>query len=46
MPKTSLTLDDIENIKKSKGVLSASEVQRKYGIGWGRLQKLWEDKTI
>ena len=49
MPKTKLTLEDIEEIKKSKGNLSASEVQRKYGIGWGRLQKIWNDvhdKTI
>ena len=33
MPKTKLTLEDIEQIKKSKGNLSASEVQRKYNIG-------------
>lgn len=49
MPKTKLTLEDIEEIKKSKGNLSASEVQRKYGIGWERLQKIWngvQDKTI
>ena len=44
MPKSNLTLEDIEQIKKSKGKLSASEVQRKYNIGWGRLQKLWNDK--
>ena len=41
MDKTSLSLDDIEEIKKSKGLLSASEVQKKYNIGWGRLQKIW-----
>ena len=49
MPKTKLTLEDIEEIKESKGNLSASEVQRKYGIGWERLQKIWngvQDKTI
>ena len=44
MPKANLTLEDIEQIKKSKGKLSASEVQRKYNIGWDRLQKLWNDK--
>ena len=41
MGKTTLSLDDIEEIKKSKGLLSASEVQKKYNIGWGRLQKIW-----
>ena len=46
MPKANLTLEDIEQIKKSKGKLSASEVQRKYNIGWGRLQKLWNDKPV
>ena len=46
MPKANLTLEDIEQIKKSKGKLSSSEVQRKYNIGWGRLQKLWNDKPV
>ena len=46
MPKSNLTLEDIEQIKKSKGKLSASEVQRQYNIGWGRLQKLWNDKPV
>ena len=42
MPKAKLTMEHIENIKNSKGYLSASEVQRKYGIGWTRLQKIWD----
>ena len=46
MPKANLTLEDIEQNKKSKDNLSASEVQRKYNIGWGRLQKLWNDKPV
>ena len=46
MPKSNLTLEDKEQIKKSKGKLSASEVQRQYNIGWGRLQKLWNDKPV
>ena len=44
MPKSRLTLEDIENIKKSKGILSASAVQRQYNIGWERLKKLWNGK--
>ena len=43
MTKTRLTLEDVEQIKQSKGKLPASEVQRKYSIGWERLQKLWKD---
>ena len=39
MGKTNLSLDDIEEIKKSKDLLSASEVQKKYNIGRSRLQK-------
>ena len=46
MPKTNLTLEDVEQIKQSKGKLSASEVQRKYSIGWDRLQKLWKDTPV
>ena len=46
MPKTNLALEDIEQIKQSKGKLSAAEVQRKYSIGWDRLQKLWNDKPV
>ena len=46
MPKTNLTLEDIEQIKKSKGNISASEMQRKYNIGWGRLQNLWNGKPV
>ena len=41
MTKTSLTPEDVEQIIQSKGKLSAAEVQRRYNIGWGRLQKLW-----
>ena len=41
MTKTSLSPEDVEQIKQSKGKLSAAEVQRRYNIGWGRLQKLW-----
>ena len=41
MTKTSLSPEDVEQIKQSKGMLSAAEVQRRYNIGWGRLQKLW-----
>lgn len=41
MGKTDLTLEDIEQIQKSKGLLSASEVRRKYNIGWERPKKLW-----
>ena len=45
MPKSNLTLEDIEKIKKSKGILSASEVQRQY-IGWSRLKKLWNGESV
>ena len=41
MTKTSLSPEDVEQIKQSKGKLSVAEVQRRYNIGWGRLQKLW-----
>ena len=41
MTKTSLTPEDVEQIIQSKGKLPAAEVQRRYNIGWGRLQKLW-----
>ena len=46
MPKSNLTLEDIEKIKKSKGILSASEVQRQYNIGWSRLKKLWNGESV
>ena len=43
MTKTILSPEDIEQIKQSKGKLPAAEVQRRYNIGWGRLQKMWND---
>ena len=46
MGKTKLSLDDIEEIKKSKDLLSASEVQKKYNICWSRLQKIWDANPV
>ena len=41
MGKTKLSLDDIEEIKKSN-----QRCRKKYNIGWSRLQKLWDANPV
>ena len=40
-PKRELSEEQIDEIKRLKGVLSADEVKKKYGIGTSRLYNIW-----